>query len=249
MIPRGLTGREEEACLSLAEAGAPVRRAVSALIAGCVEGVRDEAEAEALTVGEREAAALAIRAACFEGPMRARLRCEACGEELDLALDPRALVAHPDGTPAEFEIEGVQLCCRPMTGADQAAVAHLAAAAETAALALLTRCVAAKDADGPREVATLPRRVLDAAAARLFELDPMAEMRLTCACPVCGATVQGVLDAGAFLVEEIVRRAPATSREVLLIARATGWTEEAILALPRLRRRRYAAMLGGEGGA
>ena len=244
MRPRGLTGYEEEACIALAEAGAPVRRAVSALIAGCVDGLRDEGAAEALSIGAREALALAIRAQSFDGPMRARLRCESCGEALDLSLDPLALMAPTSGTAEEFESDSLRLRCRAVTAADQAAVAGLTG--EVAASALLARCVTAEDADGPRDITTLPEALREATAARLFDLDPMAETRLACACPGCGGVVEGVLDAGAFLVEEIARRGPALSREVLLIARATGWTEDAILALPRRRRLRYAALLSGE---
>lgn len=235
-----LTGAVEEACIDAAEAGLPARRALNALLVGCVDGIADEAAAEALSVGRREALALSIRAASIEGPMRARLRCEACGEALDLSLPPLDLISE-GGAQAELALEDVRLRCRAVTAADQAAVAHLAGDPEAAAAALLARCV--EVLDGPAE---LPRHLREAAAARLFELDPMAETLLAAACPACGAVVAGSLDAGAFLVAEIARRGAALSREVLLIARATGWSESAILALPRRRRQRYAELLGAE---
>jgi len=243
---RGLTGAEEEGCIEAAEQGLPLRAALSRLIAGCVECLGEdpiaEEDAEALSVGDREALALAIRAASFEGPMRARLVCAGCGEALDLALDPRELLAPAPPAAPRLELDGLRLACRPVTARDQAAVADLAGE-DAAGLALLARCVAVEE-DG--DVATLPRAAQEAAAAHLLALDPMAETLLSCACPACGAAVEGSLDAGAFLVEEIVRRGPALAREVLLIARATGWEEGAILAMPRQRRLRYAALLGGE---
>lgn len=238
-----LTGIVEEACIGAAEAGLPARRALNALLVGCVEGIADEAAAEALSIGRREALALAIRAAAIEGPMRARLRCEACGEALDLSLPPLDLVSE-GGAEAELALEDVRLGCRAVTAADQAAVAHLADDPEAAAAALLARCVTVLQ--GPADVAGLPRHLREAAAARLFEIDPMAETLLSTACPACGVAVRGSLDAGAFLVAEIARRGAALSREVLLIARATGWSEAAILALPRRRRQRYAELLGAE---
>jgi hypothetical protein len=234
---RPLTGAAEAACQDAAEAGLPQRAVLSALIAACVPELDD---AEALSVGAREAMALSIRASAFEGPMRARLRCDACGEELDLAIDPRALLHAPAAPMGALEIGGLRFACRPVTAADQAAVAGIAEE-EDAARTLLARCVTP---EAGCEIATLSHDLLQALAAHLLALDPLAETLLASDCPACGAAVQGSLDAGAFLVEEVLRRAPATAREVLVIARATGWAEDAILAMPQRRRRRYAALLG-----
>ncbi|MBR0680161.1 hypothetical protein GXW74_06660 [Roseomonas eburnea] len=243
---RSMTGAEEEGCVAAAEQGLPVRVALSRLIAGCVERLGDapiaEEDAEALSIGDRETLALAIRAASFAGPMRARLACTACGEALDLALGPRELLAPATPAAPRLELGGVRLAFRPVTARDQAAVADLAGE-EAAGAAMLSRCVTIED-DG--DITALPRPAQEATAAHLLALDPMAETLLSCVCPACGAVVEGSLDAGAFLVEEIARRGPALAREVLLIARATGWGEQAILAMPRQRRLRYAALLGGE---
>lgn len=243
---RGVTGAEEEACIAAAEQGLPLRVALSRLIAGCVERLGDgpiaEDEAETLSIGDREALALAIRAASFLGPMRARLACTACGEALDLALEPRELLSSALPATPRIDLDGLRLNCRPVTARDQAAVA-VCASEEATGLALLARCVTLED-DG--DVAALPRATQDAMAAHLLALDPMAETLLAAACPACGAAVEGNLDAGAFLIEELARRGPALAREVLLIARSTGWDEQAILAMPRQRRLRYAALLAGE---
>jgi hypothetical protein len=241
---RGLTGREEEACIAAAESGQPARDALTALIADCVEGF-DHARATSLTVGDRDALALGIRAASFDAPMQARLSCPACGEPLDLSLDPLSLLAAEPPPEAAFHHDEFRFTCRAVTAADQQAVAHR----PDPALALLERCVVAEDAAGRIDIATLPDALREQAAAHLLALDPQAETRLACACPACGSAVEGTLDAGGFLLAEVLRRAPALAREVLVLARATGWTEDAILAMPRRRRLRYAAMLGGEGAA
>ena len=239
---RALTGREEEACIAAAEAGQAARDVLTALIASCVEGL-DQERAASLTVGDRDALALGIRAASFDGPMQARLSCPDCAEALDLALDPLALLARDAPPGSVFHSHGIRLTCRAVTALDQAAAADC----PDPALALLQRCVQAEDSTGQRDIALLPEALRDEAAAHLLALDPQAETRLSAACPACGTPVEGMLDAGGFLLAELLRRAPSLAREVLLLARATGWTEDAILAMPRRRRLRYAAMLGGEG--
>ena len=241
---RALTGREEEACIAAAESGQPAREVLTTLIAACVEGL-DEDRAASLTVGDRDALALGIRAASFDGPMQARLSCPACAEVLDLALDPLDLLARDAPPDAVLHHADIRLTCRAVTAADQAA----AAAHPDPALALLRRCVLAEDATGRIDIADLSDALREEAAAHLLALDPQAETRLSCACPTCGAAMEGVLDAGGFLLAEMLRRAPVLAREVLLLARATGWAEDAILAMPRRRRLRYAAMLGAEGAA
>jgi hypothetical protein len=71
------------------------------------------------------------------------------------------------------------------------------------------------------------------------------------ACPACGAPVEALFDVPAFVVPELRRQAVEVYTEVHLLARAYGWSEAVILALPGARRRRYAELVreGQAGGA
>jgi hypothetical protein len=186
---RPLTGHEEEL---LAGGGVEVVAAtVTALLARCVvtlgggavtaETVRD------LSVGDREALLLHLRRATLGD----RLDCVAgcpdptCGERLDLTLSVGELLVTPDPTAAAWYEESfsapdgeIRVRFRVPTGADQEAVADLAAADPRAAAgAILDRCIAGVHRPDGAAV-PLPDGVGDALAGRMAELDPQAEIRL-----------------------------------------------------------------------
>lgn len=246
------SGEDEEALLEAIESGAPVAAALTLLLGRCAQadGVPLGARAAALTVGEREALALRLRAASLAQPMRATMACPGCGETLEFALDPEGL-ARTAGAPigtATLEVDGYRLTCRPVTGLDQEAAAA-APDAEPGRL-LLARCVQATDPRGaPVAAETLPEEIADRAAEAVLGLDPAAETTLAATCPACGIAVSGSLDAGAFVLTELARHAASLPAEVLAIARATGWREAEILAMPPARRRRYARLLTPEARA
>lgn len=249
IVIRPPSGEDEEALLEAIDAGASVASTLTLMLGRC--GRTDDAplgaRAAALTVGEREALALTLRAASLAAPMRATMACTGCGETLELALDPAALAGAAEAPTAAATLEagGYRLTCRPVTGEDQEAAAA-SPDAEPGRL-LLSRCVQVTDAGGaPVPVEALPEEIADRAAEAVLGLDPTAETILAAACPACGMAVSGSLDAGAFVLTELARRAAALPAEVLAIARATGWREAEILAMPPARRRRYARLLAPE---
>lgn len=249
IVIRPPSGEDEEALLEAIDAGAPVAAALTLLLGRC--GRMDDAplgpRAAALTVGEREALALRLRAASLAAPMRAIMACAGCGETLELVLDPAALAAAAEAPTdaTTLEAEGYRLICRPVTGEDQEAAA--ASPDAEPGRVLLARCVRATDAGGATvPVEALPEEIADRAAAAVLGLDPASETILAAACPACGKAVSGSLDAGAFVLAEFARRAAALPAEILAIARATGWREAEILAMPPARRRRYARLLAPE---
>lgn len=243
---RCLTGEDEAAFAEGAACGMPVLALVAELAARAA--ARDGAaagEPASLTLGEVQDAALGLRAASIEGPLQVGFSCTACGERLDVPLDPGGLVsggATVSDRAQACEIEGIAFSFRLATVAD---VLAAAAAGAAAGLALLERCVTATDASGTSiALHALPEQVLDRAAAELLARDPRAETVLSCTCPSCGAGLEAVLDPAQFLAAELAARSSSLSVEVLAIAARTGWTEQAILAMPRHRRRGYAAALG-----
>ena len=192
--------------------------------------------ARALSAGDREAVLLRLRQIALGDRIALVATCPdlACGEPMDLDVSIQSVLA-----PAAADV-GPDVPVRPglvlrrPTGVDQRAVAALALDDPgAAAVALLRRCVVSGDL-APDDV--------DAASAALDRADPQATCELALACPACGERFSTRLDAADLLVREL-----GSQREldlaVHLLAVHYHWTEEAILALPLARRRRYVELL------
>jgi hypothetical protein len=239
---RALTGEDEASFAEEAARGESALALIAALAAraGRRDGERID-DPTAMTLGEAQGFALRLRAASLEGPARAAFSCSACGERLELPLDPAQLLVPSAAAPATATIDGLSFSCRPATVGDVLA----AASSDDPGRALLARCVSVTDSGGePCDVAALPEALADAMAAHLLALDAQAETVLACTCPGCGASLEAVFDPAQFLAAELASATPALFVDVLAIAARTGWTEQAILAMPRQRRRGYAAALG-----
>ncbi|HUR63692.1 MAG TPA: hypothetical protein VM241_04340 [Candidatus Thermoplasmatota archaeon] len=232
----------------VAEADLPPAALLSALLGRVVRvGPAPDpdpvATARALSVGEREALALQVRRLSYGERMQAVLSCPACRERLDLELAASDLLLPVPAEPAPAREEAVaadgalhKVRLRPPTGADQEDAAQAARADIGAATDLLLR----RCADG---VAAWTPALRTAVAQRLAELDPQAEMRVAMRCPACAAEFSALLDAGAFLLQEVRERAAQLHREVHLLASRYHWSERDILALPPRRRSTYLALL------
>ena len=110
----------------------------------------------------------------------------------------------------------------------------LAAAGEPDPLAALhDRCL---DGDGQRSADL---------EALLAQADPLAETLLDVRCPACGETFAADLDIGAFVWQEIEAAARRLLLQIDTLARAYGWTEADVLALPPVRREAYLRMAAG----
>jgi hypothetical protein len=87
------------------------------------------------------------------------------------------------------------------------------------------------------------------AAARLapqFEaLDPAANIIVNIACSGCARPIAASVDVASFVARDLDRLSDGLFRDVDVIASAYGWSEQAILALPPARRRRYVALVVG----
>jgi hypothetical protein len=89
-----------------------------------------------------------------------------------------------------------------------------------------------------------PRALVRALVERLGAADPGAETLLTLTCPACDHRWQTVLDVASFFWDELATRATRLLREVHTLARAYGWREAEILALPGRRRQSYLELVG-----
>lgn len=185
-------------------------------------------------LGERNAAIMALREACFGGQLRAWVDCPDCGERMEFELHPSMLPPRPRRLVDEIVVGEVRFT--PPTSR------HLAAATrcghpEKAAMALLRQCML----DEP-EAATDPIRLaalMEAAGAAIDAADPWAELSLDLSCPNCGQSVSASFDIAAYLWDELETHAQRLLNDVHTLACAYGWTEPDILALSDSRRAAY----------
>ena len=259
---RPLTGREEE--LLGTGSGESMAAMVTAFLARCVQSVGGAATTpdavRQLSVGDREALLLHLRRATLGDRIDCVATCPdpACGERLDLTLSVGDLLVEPATDVAHWYEEAFPSAggetvvrFRLPTGADQEAIAGLAATdAVAAARELLARCVSPSREGGEGGgAADLADDVVDAVAARMAELDPQAEIRLRFDCAACGRPVDVLFDTASFFFAEIAATADRLFDEIHAIAWYYHWSEDAILDLPRDRRRRYLDLISASLGA
>lgn len=187
-----------------------------------------------LTVGDREALLLQLRRLTYGDALTLVADCGACHEpmDLDLSIGQLLAVSVPESS-AEHELDGFAF--RLPTGRDQEAVAYAALDdPEAAAAALMARCLLSGQPDD---------ETIGAIAARMEELDPLAEIALQLSCPACQVTSAVVLDTGNLVRTELIAGQAALDASVHLLALHYHWTEQDIFDLPVSRRRRYVELL------
>lgn len=186
-------------------------------------------------VGRRNATLFALRCANFGNHLDAWLDCPACGERLEITLDPAQLPPIFSAEPTDpLEVGGHRLA-RPTSR-------HLARLVplddeRQAAMQLLRDCLSS-DAPLPEDEAALAA-LLEAAEAALEAQDPWTELSLAFGCPACGHQDSASFDIADYLWEEIDARARELLDDIHMLARAYGWSESHILALSDARRAAY----------
>jgi hypothetical protein len=243
------TGADEAYLLSAT--GRSRAEQVTGLLARCVERLdeleADEALVRALTVGDREALLLHLRATAFGDRLDCILDCSGCGERMDVELRVSDLVLAPyrdvkDRHTVALEADGVrgEAVVRLVTGADQEAAAHHDGP-ETGLQELVERCVLEV-----RGMEASPLELAEALSEPLAELDPQAQITIDAVCPSCGEPIAALVDAAGVLFAELTASDERLLREVDAIARVYHWGEDEILGLDVLRRRRYLELLAEE---
>jgi len=212
--------------LAVWEAGRPqhaLDRALTILAAASSGATRD-ALAD-LSIGERDARLLQLRAHVLGPRAEGFAECPRCTERVEFPLDTAAFTLRSEEPASARPLSGLR---RP-TSRDLAEV--VVASDDTAALRLLVeRC--ARTAD-------LPNESVETISQALLEADPQAEIRLDLTCPACAHEWELLFDIAEFFWTELSARAQRLLREIDLLARAYGWTEREILNLPARRRQTY----------
>jgi len=215
----------------------PFERA-STLLAS--SGGESRAEIAALTVGQRDARLIELCVAAFGAELAGYAECRSCGEQLELSLDAGELAPTPDG-PSEGRLaaEGYDVSFRALTGADVEAAA-VAGEFGAARRLLAERAVIEVRREGEQVAASdLPGAVVDELSHALGELDPGAEVLLDLECPACAQRWSAPFDPGGFLWADASARARRLMVEIDALARAYGWSEQDVLAVPPARRSAY----------
>jgi hypothetical protein len=198
-----------------------------------------------LPAADLDAAALVIRQSWMGDTIRTDTRCATlgCGERIDVSFGigdylehhrprrPRGVAEAPD--VGWFTLAGATARFRIPTVADLLA----ASSDDRPADALCGRCV-----DAPDVSSALARRLDRAFTA----LAPSLNNLLRGSCPACGNVVTMRFDPLGYTLTELQNAFSGIHYETHALASAYGWPEEAILALPRGRRRRYASIIADE---
>ena len=195
-----------------------------------------------LTIGQRDALLLLVRAQTFGDRMESYVECPSCMERLEFTLSCETLLAdaaYSGPRQKKFACAGVEWELRAPTSRDLAVVA-LASESE-AVDALLTCCVTPASASTDLLVQWTDslRATL---AAELASLDPQAEIRIELTCPACKHIWHSVFDITAFLSKEIPAHSRRLLQEVDVLARRYGWAESDVLRMSGTRRRFYVQM-------
>jgi uncharacterized protein (UPF0212 family) len=216
---------------------APLERPL-ALVAAAEPALDPEA-LEALSIGDRDGELLALREETFGREIDAVVDCPACGEALELSFDTAELGREETAATEShtLSVAGAEVSFRLPTTADLVAVSDLADLGR-AREALLERCVLAPP------VAQLPTAVREAVAARMADLDPLANVELEFACPACAELCRAGFDVATFVWAELETAARRALEDVHVLASAYGWREQDVLALSPERRRVYLELAG-----
>ncbi len=208
-----------------------------------------------LPASDLAALALCIRRSWLGDTITTEAVCAApgCAEAIDVSFSVSAYLEHHQPRPArgaQADVEGWYLLrgtetrfrvplvedllavCAQELGESEPGERH-----DELADALLVRCVSDVNL-----TAAQARRIDRALSALAPSLDDL----IAGDCPACAATVQLRFEPCAFVLAELRAAFAPIYLETHLIAARYGWQEQAILALPRRRRRLYARLAAEE---
>ena len=201
-----------------------------------------------LSIGQRDACLLSLREDLFGPTVPCMVICPACGERLELTLQTKDI--HVDnGHVAEkeltFERSGYKVYFRLPDSTDLQAIGG-SKDKETGQKTLLSRCILDARRNGKRaRLDRLPKKVIEALAARMAKVDPQADVQLALTCPACEHKWLATFDILVFLWREIEAWARRILMEVHILAGMYGWSEVEILNLSPGRRQIYLDMALG----
>lgn len=208
---------------------------------------RPSQQLETLSIGQRDALLIQLRALVFGAQVQSVADCPSCGERLELSFDLHDLLVAAPGDPSvAFELicDGYTLLARPANVSDLLLLKPNNL--QQARSQLLQRCVLrAQYGDQEISPADLPAPIVDRLSADLAAADPQADVQLLLDCPSCGHEWCALFDIVSFFWRELDAWARRTLRDVHTLAWAYGWCESEILGLSAERRALYLELVRG----
>jgi hypothetical protein len=243
---RGLLAQELLEVWERGLAQAPVVRALSLLAAACPELTFDQVAT--LSIGQRDARLLALRETLFGPELESVVDCPGCNERLELSLNTAELWAGSESEQQAGEVSlsvaGHGLRLRLPNSQDVLFAGSLDDPAERRDQLLKCCLLSAECNEVPVGADHLSAEVMEAAAQKLADADPLADIRMNILCPACGHAWRAAFDIVEFLWTEVEAWAVRMLNEVHMLASAYGWCERDILALSPTRRQFYLDMVG-----
>jgi hypothetical protein len=220
----------------------PAARGMALL--GLVLPQRPVDELRAMSLGQRDAALLDLRAKLFGHQLQSVAPCPACGDkvELEFLVDDVRIAETGTSTPVRVALGRRNLIARAATCDDVLFIEQLPSSASRRSV-LLERCV---QTTGKQRMTTRLTFTADEErllASQLAECDPQADMRIGLECFACAHAWQARFDIVRFLWQEIDVWAQRLLAEVHLLASAYGWSERSIVTMSPWRRQIYLEML------
>jgi hypothetical protein len=207
----------------------PIDRAL--LLCGFAAPEVDPASLAALSLGERDALLLELRARTFGDRIDAVIDCERCKAGLELSITVDSLRIGAPGADPRVVFEDRELALRKLDSRDLAAIARIADASEARRMLVVRGVIGDPGALSEAELAKV--------AERLGEIDPQADLVFDLICSECRCRFAAPFDIASFVWGEVSIEARRLMQEVVALARAFGWSEREILAMSRKRRERY----------
>lgn len=238
------------------EALSPPERALLLAGAAVAAGAADEPaggpgggpDVAALPLGTRDRMILELRSRLFGDVVEASGVCPHCQGVALFQLSVSALTAPgASAEPALVELRSGDhvVRCRLPTTADLLAAGRGAGPQEARRRLVDATVIEARRGSTTLEAQALSSGVVEEIGRRLAEADPLAEIELSTSCDVCGRSWQTVLDVGEFVWQELRDWARRLQWEVHVLARAYGWRERDVLAVPAGRRQTYLELVSG----
>jgi hypothetical protein len=193
------------------------------------------------TLGARNRRLLALHRDLVGGALEARVTCADCAANSEFMVPADGILATPAPNPdarARLEDGDTVLTFRLPRMSDLTAMRGETAKGDPRR-AVVARCAC--------QAGPIPDDATHRLEALFDALDPAANIVVAIACSGCARPIAASVDLADFVARDLDRTVEALFHEVDRLARAYGWSEAAILALPPGRRRRYVAMVDAVG--
>lgn len=184
-----------------------------------------------------------LRQLSFGSTLAGYLPCSACGARIEFDLETAHIIQRlepmAEESTADWAAGNDRFSMRTVNRLDLAAVSAQAGWAD-ARRALLERCTQVNGGPAGEERASAALHASIATALETFNrLHQAAEITCRVQCGDCGRSEETDLDIARFLRAEVRHGAAKLLREIHELASVYGWTQEAILDLPKHRREQY----------